>query len=492
MISFQEKTFFRLSLFMALFLAAACGRREPTAEETLAEAESFLAAGEFRTAIERLETYDEFDDGHPQIVETLAEAYAAEGDMALSAFHYLRLADITRGDPLPLLFAAGALREAGDVSGAVRAYESYLEEEPEDTAVWRTLAQLHLERGNRQDAIDAFLRSNRHNADGPTQVAIGRLFLEGNNLAQAQSWFASAAEHRDEARPDAFLGLIETALAANRPSDAETVLRQMDEEFPRLFDRSRLAPKRRELAAWRERQDEARRAAEALSRARREASETARHESPPPEAPAAAETAPAEEQTRIARRETESAAEQLREAVEAETARAERRTTPAPREETAARAPAPTTDALDRARRLLEEGDATAAVSAFREALRDDRDNPEVWMGLSEAQLRAGQADWAQASASEAVRRNPSNPVYTMQFLRAAHQSLPPERLIREIERARDRFPESPDINFALARAYDEVGNDPRSARVYYRRYLDLAGPEHPRRSHAEAALRRL
>ena len=491
MISFQEKTFFRLSLFIALFLAAACGRREPTAEETLAEAESFLAAGEFRTAIERLETYDEFDEGHPQVVETLAEAYAAEGDMALAAFHYLRLADIVRGDPLPLLFAAGALREAGDASGAAHAYERYLEEEPEDTAVWRTLAQLHLERSNRQEAIEAYLRSNRNNPDGPTQVAIGRLFLEGNNLAQAQSWFASAAGHRDEARPDAFLGLIETALAANRPGDAEIVLRQMDEEFPRLFDRSPLAPKRRELAAWRERQDEARRAAEALSRARREARDAITRDTPPPEAPADEdEPAPVEEATRVARREAERASEQLLEAAREEAARAETRTERTTREATP-RPPAPS-DALARAHRLLEEGDAPAAVSAFREALRDDRDNPEVWMGLSEAQLRAGQADWAQASASEAVRRDPSNPVYTMQFLRAAHQALPPDRLIREIERARDRFPESPDILFALARAYDEVGNDPRSARVYYRRYLDLAGPDHPRRAHAETALRRL
>ncbi len=489
MISFQEKTFFRLSLFIALFLAVGCGRREPTAEETLAEAESFLATGEFRTAIERLEAYDEIHEGRPEIVETLAEAYAAEGDMALSAFHYLRLADIVPGDPLPLLFAAGALREAGDAPGAVRAYEHYLEQNPEDTAVWRTLAQLHLERGNRQEAIEAYLRSNRHNPDGTTQVAIGRLFLQGNNLAQAQSWFASAAEKRDEARPEAFLGLIETALAANRPGDAETVLRQMDEEFPRLFDRSRLAPKRRELVAWRERQDEARRAAEALSRARREAEQRA---TPPPDPPVVAEPTPtpAEDATRAARRESERVAEQLREAARAEAARADTRPAREPGE-TAPPEPEPS-DALARARRLLDDSDASAAVSAFREALRDDRDNPEVWMGLSEAQLRAGQADWAQASASEAVRRDPSNPVYTMQFLRAAHQALPPDRLIREIERARDRFPESPDILFALARAYDEVGNDPRSARVYYRRYLELAGPEHPRRNHAEAALRRL
>lgn len=486
MIRLQEKTFFRVTLFIVFFFAVACGRREPDAAEVLADAADFLAAGEFGAAIQLLETYDERAENHPEIIEMLGEAYAAEGDMALSAFQYLRLADLDPADPLPLLFAAGALREAGDPSGAARAYERYLAEIPEDTAIWRTLAQLHLERGNRQEAIDAYLQSNRHNPDGSTQVAIARLFLEGGNLAQAQSWFASAAERNDEARPDALIGLIETALAANRPGDAEAVLRQMDGEFPRLFDRSHLAPKRRELAAWRERQEEARRAAEALSRARREASREIAREDPPTAETEEEDPDPAPPPA-VVRDETRAEnGDAARPDHTVGAARPDVSDAPRP-----AREDAPP-DSLARAQQLLEEGDTSAAISAFRRALREDRDNPEIWKGLSEAQLRDGQADWAQASASEAVRRDPSNPVYTMQFLRAAQQVLPPERLVHEIERAHERFPTNPGILFTLARAYDEVINDPRGARVYYERFLSIAGPDHPQRDRAEAALNRL
>ncbi len=482
MIRFHQKSSARaLFILLTALVLVGCGRSDPTVEETLAKAEGFLAGGAFVEAIKQLEAFDEHTPDDPRILETLAEAYAAEGDFALAAFQYLRLAEIEAYDPMPLLFAAGALREAGDPDGAARVYERYLSEEPGDATIWKTLAQLHLERGNRQAAIDAHLQSNQHNPSGSIQVAIARLFLAGNNLAQAQSWFASALELDDEARPEALLGLIETALSANRPSDAEGVLEQLDAEFPGRFDRSPLASQRPALNEWRRRQDEARRAAEELARItqRRAAEEQAAapDRAPDPEDPSDRNARPSEPVSD----------KDLRVAGEDHGRPAE--TSPEPAISPSRTAPSPL---VERAKSLLSAGEPEQAVSLYREALLDDRDNPEIWMALSEAQFQAGQHDWALASASEAMRRDPEEPRYTMQYLRAAQQALPPYRLIRETERARRQFPHSPEILLTLARAYEEVANDRRAARNAYRQFLELAPDGHPQRPYAEDAMSRL
>lgn len=458
----------------AVFFLAGCSRPPPTLEETLERAESFLALGEFTSAIDLLEAFDEREPGHAVIVETLAEAYSGQGDFASASFNFIRLADMNPDDPLPLLFAASALREGGDHAGAVAIFDRYLRERPDDIATARAVASLHIERGNRSAAIDTLLRTNQAVPSGAIQVAIGRLFLDGRNLGQAQDWFASALRQQDETRPEALLGLLETALAANRPADAEALLRQMDAEFPGAFDRSSLAGQRRELVEWRRRQDEAREAAAALARARQRERETAPPipvEPPPsPEievavvpSPPSAEPEPAPAPTPAAPRPTP---------------------TPLPTP-----GPAPSATTADRAMAALQRGDAPAAIPLFRDALREDRENPELWMNLSEAQFLAGDFDWAMASASEAMRRQPNDVRARLQYLRAAQQALPPDRLIRELEQAKRQFPQSADITLALARGYARVGNNPRGARIFFNEFLALAPADHPERASAEREL---
>ncbi|MCC5839378.1 MAG: tetratricopeptide repeat protein [Opitutales bacterium] len=468
----KYNSFFWSLAFAAVFLLAACSRPLPTLEETLERAESFLALGEFSSAIDLLEAFDEREPGHAVIVETLAEAYAGHGDFASASFNFIRLADMNPDDPLPLLFAASALREGGDHAGAVAIYDRYLRERPDDIATARAVAALHIERGNRSAAIDTLLRTNQAVPSGAIQVAIGRLFLDGRNLGQAQDWFASALRQQDETRPEALLGLLETALAANRPADAETLLRQMDAEFPGAFDRSSLAGQRRELVEWRRRQDEAREAAAALARARQRERETA------PTVPAEPLPSP----------EVEVAVVPSPPPAEPDPAPvpATPRPTPTPAPPPP---PGPSASAADRGIAALQRGDAAAAIPLFRDALRDDRENADLWMNLSEAQFLAGDFDWAMASASEAMRRQPNDVRPLMQFLRAAQQTLPPDRLIRELEQAKRRFPQSADITLALARGYARVGNNPRGARIFFNEFLALAPADHPERASAEREL---
>jgi len=86
------------------------------------------------------------------------------------------------------------------------------------------------------------------------------------------------------------------------------------------------------------------------------------------------------------------------------------------------------------------------------------------------------------------VRRAPDDPVNVLQYVRVASRTLPPNRILQELERARSRFPESADVALALGRAYDEQGSRRYAGRMYAE-FLRLADQGHPDRPEIEALL---
>ena len=113
---------------------------------------------------------------------------------------------------------------------------------------------------------------------------------------------------------------------------------------------------------------------------------------------------------------------------------------------------------------------------------------PQVWAELSEAYLRTGNDRWAQATASEAMRRDPENPKMVLQFLRAAQQTMDSELVIREMESAYRNFPNQPEIILVLARAYRDQ-NNLRNARLLYQKFLELVPADYPSRPQVQPEL---
>ena len=81
------------------------------------------------------------------------------------------------------------------------------------------------------------------------------------------------------------------------------------------------------------------------------------------------------------------------------------------------------------------------------------------------------------------MRRDPGNPKFVLQFLRAAQRTMDGDRLIREMEAAYRKFPQEPKVVLVLARAYADEGNR-RNARILYQKFLELVSPDDP--THAE------
>lgn len=512
MFSVSAKPFWKPLLFTTLLIASGfilgCGKKEPTQSEVLAMAQAQMAAGNHTAATSMLENYLAAHPGAFDVIDRLAFAYAEAGDPAMAAFYFNRAGEIDPAQPEYFLYAAQALEQINDSAGAANSYRKYLTANPDDATVYIQLAEMNAELGNRSAALDAYLQANRHRPDGTIQNAIARLYLESGNQAQAQTWFASAAQSGGTAREVALLGLLEIALRAERFADAEELVQTIDREFPGAIELSPLADSRRQLEEWRDAQENAAEALAALD------DPVLGPAIPPPAATAPLDTDPpsvATVEEPAAEAASPSDPEQPAEAPSPEApppsppmdkeqlvAQAEARFEtaqlfPAPEEQNAG-----TTESSDRQREygnFLEQareqvvmGNLDQAVRNFQRALARNNSDPEVWRELSETQYQAGDFVRARASASEAVRRAPDDPGYLLQYLRVAQRTLPQSQLLRELEAARNRFPRSGAVALALGRAYDAQGSRGYAGRMY-REFLRLAPPDHPDRAEIEALL---
>ncbi|MDP0499285.1 MAG: tetratricopeptide repeat protein [Verrucomicrobiota bacterium JB022] len=483
------------------------------------EARGFVRAGQIDAAVTRLETYLDQHPGTLLVVEEIATIASQSGDDMLAAIYYEQLASLRPSDPVPLLFAADALNDAGDPKGSVLLYQRYLEREPEDDAAWILLAEQFLELNQRRNAIDAYLRANNLRPRAQTQLAIGRLYLGAGNFAQAQQWFAQAIDGgSDNIRRDALAGLLETAARANRLGDALMLADQLALEFPEALEEPNVADLVGQLRQWRQRQDEALAAAEEL--ARRQAEPQPEPEAEPEPEPATPEPEPVAETPPTAPSEPTPPTQPVAQApapqpaptpappaAEPEPAPVAVTPAPEPEPEPVAEAepePAETPQqppdmrtatygqALAWARRQRDEGNLNDAIRYYTRALTVNDSQAEVWFELSDTYFTSGQYSWARASANEAARRAPTDPKYALQVVRVQQNTLRPEQLIGALLEARDRFPQSPEIALTLARAYRQLTKDTSSARRLYREFLQLAPMTHPQRDLAERELRSL
>jgi len=482
-IAWKKTTLFWFTLF---FLFFGCADPEPTVDERVAQAETLLDAGQIDSAILILEQVQESNPERVDALEALAFAYSAQGDPMLASLNFLKIAEIVPSQPEYLLYAAESLLEAGDPKGAIDQYRAYLHARPSDRAIWVTLADLYRSRGRTTEALDAYLAAEQVEPRSQQRIALGRLYLQSGNLAQAQAWFARAIEGDQEYRDEALLGLLETAIRAKRFADAEALVTQIDEEYPGRLNRSELDSVRDQLAEWRRRQDAAKEAVAALEPPTRETpAET--QPAPPPAASTEAGAAgpPSADAAEVAATEAEQTAPSPGD---------EEPTDAGEEDVTAAEVDPPADDAarhLALARENSDQGNLAEAIRHYKRALVLNDSQPEVWAELSEAYLQNGDNRWAQATASEAVRRDPDNPRLVLQFIRAGQRTMNQQRLLEEMEKAYRIFPDQPEIVLVLARAYRDAGNR-RNALLLYRRFLELVPQDYPSRSQVESELTEL
>jgi tetratricopeptide (TPR) repeat protein len=132
-----------------------------------------------------------------------------------------------------------------------------------------------------------------------------------------------------------------------------------------------------------------------------------------------------------------------------------------------------------------------AAIRKYWAAISIINNRADIWNQLGRAYLVDGQLQNAETTALEAVRLEPRQVAYTLDYLRVAQRSKPPQEFLAELETAYARFPSSPEIILSLARGHERISKDLVIAQNLYRRFIDIA-PNHPLVPEARAAVARL
>ncbi len=476
MIKYFEKCRAVMFLLATCMVFTGCAEPELTLEESLRLVNQHLEAGRTAQAINLLRTLDTKFPGRVEVLELLSFLHAEKQNHTLAARYFARAAHASPNRLEFLLYAAQSHRLADNPHSAVRQYLLYLESSPGDASVWKTLGELQQELGDINAAINAYLESYRHQANGEIAVRLGMLFDQADNRPQSESWYQTALRLKDGTGDTALLGLLELAIKQKDFTTAETLVEKLDEDYPDRLDVSPLASKRLELKQWRAQQDAL---ALELAQQKQVATDLSEHaaetqiEAEKPVFPV--NTEPMETVPVPKPAELSNIADRTRESAR----------------ETAVPLSKHPRILLAQARRHNEYGQYQEAIKKYRALLNIDDRSAKVWSELADAYLSDNQPLWARLMSLEAIRRDPANLFHTLQYLQLTRQTQTPERFFHELFQAKKNFPRSPEITLALARAYNTIMSNPRHAAVLYREFLEMAS-NHPGRAEAEAELQEL
>ena len=440
----KKRVLFTLFLSSVLFLASACQDREAKIAETIDLSHHFLDEGDSHRAIELLE---DLSDNYPDdlaVLEALAFARASAGDHILAAHRFVQIVRTNPKRSHYLLYAAKSFQAGNEPEEAGELYREYLQLDPTNATVWSALGELHESLEQPDEAIKAYLETDRLKPSGSNAFRLGKLFTDQANTTEAESWYQVALELDDGSQPEPYIGLLDLAMEQADYPLVEKIITEIDKRFPGELDVSPLSSSRTQLAKWRQEQEE-------QARKLREAERIARQ---------------------MKEREEAERRAQLLAKIEQEVPEEPPPPPPPP--------PPITADSLLReARQLKLEGHDADAVASYWESLKMDDSRAQVWFELSESLLADNQLPWAEATALEAIRRDPQSTLFTLQYLAVTQLTKSPEQFLKELIRAKVRLKESPEITLALARGYKNISHSTPNAIILYREVLEML-PNHP------------
>ncbi len=248
-----KRAFFILLALTAVFLAG-CSDPDARRAERIDEARELQAAGESDAALALLEELSSEFPNDSEILALIGNLHAEAGDTVSAAF-YLEQAYRHDPDDTELLYQTYRAQEAAD-QPADETLETLAEKAPDtlSPALWVRLGEYRAEAKKTQAALDAYLRGVDPESDDiepATAVSVGQLFLSLDNFAQAERWFAIAADSDDPAALTALFGTLEIQLRRKEWADAEATIKRLDKQFPGAVDASQWSNARTELEKWR-------------------------------------------------------------------------------------------------------------------------------------------------------------------------------------------------------------------------------------------------
>ena len=258
MLKANFKSAFFITLLSTLILLAACSSPEEKKAAQIKEAHHLAEGGDSAQALELLETLSAQYPNDIEILNSIGQIYAAEGDTSMAAF-FLEQAYLQAPDDTERLFQAYQSLEAAK-QPAGHLLETLSTQAPEAMTpdLWIRLGQIRHAENKLQPSLDAYLKGvDPEKAKPSSEVAasIGQLFVKVGNLPQAEAWLEMAADSDDPNALTALFGLLEINLRQKDWAGAEAIIAQLDKQFPGAVEASQWQQARKDLVRWRTTQD---------------------------------------------------------------------------------------------------------------------------------------------------------------------------------------------------------------------------------------------
>lgn len=258
MLKANFKSAFFITLLSTLILLAGCSSPEEKKAAQIKEAHHLAEGGDSAQALELLETLSAQYPNDIEILNSIGQIYAAEGDTSMAAF-FLEQAYLQAPDDTERLFQAYQSLEAAK-QPAGHLLETLSTQAPEAMTpdLWIRLGQIRHAENKLQPSLDAYLKGvDPEKAKPSSEVAasIGQLFVKVGNLPQAEAWLEMAADSDDPNALTALFGLLEINLRQKDWAGAEAIIAQLDKQFPGAVEASQWQQARKELVRWRATQD---------------------------------------------------------------------------------------------------------------------------------------------------------------------------------------------------------------------------------------------
>ena len=418
-------------------------------------------------AIEILRKYNQEFPDSPEILIQLGRSLVENKQFSLAAFRFDQAISSNASKDL-LLESAQAYKLAGDLDSTAQRYVDYLKAYPDDKKTRLDLARILAQNGKDTDSLNAFEQSNDL-TNAEDSLLIGNLYLKKKIYVKAEYWFRKSAKLESSPTAPPLIGLLRMKLETGDESSVETLLLAIEKSFPGTLNNvsendryANLLIKRR-ISEFNQRGIVVQNLStseliQELLRKKRIVEEPV-ISSGPKLTPIFSETP---------------------EDIPEKYTSAETNKTSSPPTISLADAFGTTKteviqpSALELGWSSYLSGNYSTALLHARNALKNNGANSEAWRLSSQSHFQLGEIREAEMTILEAIRHNPRDLQIRIDYLNISRDTLSSSRYLRELEKTHERFPDSGEILWQLARRYHHVERMPVTAGILYRKLLTI------------------
>lgn len=506
------KAFIHISLIIIFLGFSACSSKNTTLSQeeihqhiqlAIDEANIIASGGEPFKAIEQLDKLLDKYPSNTKVLEAMAFTYLDAKDPGLAAFYFEQILLQEPDSQEYRIFAAQAYTDADEHNDAIRNYKLYLEHFPDDKATWLALTANFESNKNYAEAVDAFLKAHKLSNSEPSSkacVKIAQLYQKERNLDEMKNWLYQAVQ-KDPKNQDALKTLLKIEVGGHNYPLAEKHLKALESQKINPVDAHFISSSREKINKWRaekakeealaiakEQAKQAKMAKEAAAKKALE-EEDLFADNLSSEAIETVEAHPAEtfDDDDLFSEQDEAVAQEVPEKPKPMPVA---KVTPKPIKQTKEikKAQPKQPGHFEYAKKAIATDNYPKAIKHYWDAVMEKPETPEYWHELSKALSKTGDYQNAEMTMLEAMRRKPNNLGYQIDYLNLFKKQGDHNRWLSELKKAKQKFPNSPDLLFALGKAYEHLEQNNSLAKQTYEHFIQVA-PNHPKANSAKQRL---